>query len=155
MTPLTPEQVAKLRLPEGWRIESIRADGGRWHWEARPVDPDPRIDHPQPGVVVVAELVATGDLPPEALDVVWAVVEGRFSYYSRDGLNNYDTHHNRDRAFVEAEAALDSAIDDESAEECGNVEWGMLIRLGGSRETGEVTTDAEGNKVVMFEKEEP
>lgn len=148
MIPLTPEQVVKLRLPPGL---TLRKAYGSWVvYQTR--DSRTGTDY---GMADLAARVANGHLPPEVLDAVWAIVEGRSNFYSRDGLNDYNTHASREDAFAEAEAALDSAIYSESAEECGNVEWGMLIRLGGSRETGEVTTYAEGHKVVMFELEKP
>jgi hypothetical protein len=149
MIPLTPEQVARLRLPEGRVLRFY--DGPGWCVDYLPPYGIDRV------LVEIALRCANGEegVTAEVLDAVWAIVEGRSNFYSRDGLNDYNTHASREDAFAEAEAALDSAIDSESAEECGNVEWGMLIRIGGSRETGEVTTDAEGHKVVMFELEKP
>lgn len=72
MIPLTPEQVARLRMPEGY----VLIDGPHgWYWTRDMFVPDStRTDK---ALAHVAQYVANGHIPPEALDDVWRRVDGR------------------------------------------------------------------------------
>ena len=83
--PITPEQVARLRLPEGIELKNISSTRNPcWYWSAtNGKDAEPSFDTVQLHLATIAGWVANGDLPPESLDAVWAIVEGRCSCYLR------------------------------------------------------------------------
>lgn len=70
-TPLTPEEVAKLRLPEGmvFVLSSLHGDAC---WRILPTH-NPQHD----AIKDVAEAVANGYLPRAALDALWAALDGK------------------------------------------------------------------------------
>lgn len=84
--PITPEQVARLRLPEGIELKNISSTRNPcWYWSAtNGKDAEPSFDTAQRHLATIAGWVANGDLPPEALDAVWAVVEGKFTRVSME-----------------------------------------------------------------------
>jgi hypothetical protein len=86
MTPLTPEQVEKLRLPEHFEfvptvdlIAAVGLDGcgpityEKWSAEWDGTEVPKGTDE----IVGLALAIANGHLPPEALDDVWRRVEGK------------------------------------------------------------------------------
>jgi hypothetical protein len=78
MTPLTPERVAKLRLPDGVELRNIGSTSNPcWYWSVTPgKDADPSFDTAMRHLATIAGWVANGDLPPESLDDVWRRAEG-------------------------------------------------------------------------------
>jgi hypothetical protein len=165
-TPLTPEEVAKLRLPSWFQLVPISEHQGdltfevlckdKWHGQVTEEGKESSFSVPRSEVILayLAENIANGHLHPAALDAVWTIAEGKVAFYSKDGDNYIEDHDSECEAMVHAEATFDSASDDESAEKLSNVEYGLLIRLGGSRETGEVTEE-NGEKTIMFEMVKP
>jgi hypothetical protein len=93
MTPLTTEQVARLRLPEGIELKNISSTRNPcWYWSAtNGKDAEPSFDTAQRHLATIAGWVANGDLPPEALDAVWAIVEGDWSYRRENRRGEFET----------------------------------------------------------------
>ena len=75
--PLSPEEVAKLRVPSG-SVPTTIWNGGiapdSWHFSLRGLS---SVDMQLAGI---ASSVANGVLPPIVLDLAWAAVEGRIQY---------------------------------------------------------------------------
>lgn len=75
MIPLTPEQVARLRLPEGYALRHT-CDFECETWRTSLLTGRPTRQ--SQALAFLAYNVANGHLPPEALDAVWAIVEGTY-----------------------------------------------------------------------------
>jgi hypothetical protein len=93
--PLNPEQVAKLKLPSWFQLVPISEYQGdltfevlckdKWQGQVTEEGKESSFGAPRSEVILayLAENIANGHLPPEALDAVWAIMEGRCSYYLR------------------------------------------------------------------------
>lgn len=144
-TPLTHEEVAKLRLPEGYSLSHME---GQWGWRSS-LSIDEGNDRDM-ALAFIACDVANGIFPRWMLDAAWVAVSGMAVFYSNDGMNHVEEHTHEAEARAEAEDAFECAADNESLEEIENVEWGVMIQLGGSRVVGE-RDDGNGEKMPVYE----
>jgi hypothetical protein len=135
--PLTPEQVARLRLPEGFSlVKSVLADGMWLTAWAR------NVDRTRACIAHAACGVANGHLPPEAIDAVWAVVEGKSSREAELLRAVTETH----TAAVKASAAARAA-------RCDDMEWAQ--RDADEQEAGEEFRSAMAAAREWIEEQEP
>jgi hypothetical protein len=88
-SPLTPEEVGKLRLPSWFELVPISEHQGdltfevlckdKWQGQFTEECRESAFGKPRTEVILayLAENVANGHLPPSSLDAVWAIVEGK------------------------------------------------------------------------------
>jgi hypothetical protein len=96
MIPLTPGQVKELRIPSWFQLVPISEYQGdltfevlckdKWQGQVTEEGKESSFGAPRSEVILayLAENIANGHLPPEAIDAVWAIVEGKFTRVSME-----------------------------------------------------------------------